>query len=485
MLLRKFLSCATVLVLACDVPEETEEVRLRDYPVICDQYNASFAQYDFKKEMFITKTQVVEDPCRTTWVVAGCGTKQGKWTAWHLFSQMVGGGDPSVLIHEFFTTFYAGGSLNGHPISARNGAKDVLLGWRKASMGPTCLTPTDLNTPCALDRNKSPFRLNAIVNRIDLRGPTGGLNQYGTVASGGGEGRFVFGFLGYDAQNNPTLKKQGNIIFEYGVPTDKVVTPKAWGDRWHALKGLAYENDVYNTSLQTQITDRFAAVGNLLQVRTNEISFDLAPNALKAWSLREYELRCPVNQLCTQSQKRLFLRPVAMTPQSTVNDPAKLPLLGSFLFNKEFDILGEKHTVPPTWNGQPFQGSESIASKAFASDNWVLWGVNNETFEMYDFNGTQPTLTRERFGLATCNGCHYTETRTDVMFVMPRDPGFESALAPFLTTALDGKQTVVIEGFDDVPGFTYDFNEPRRRVCELIHARTGASTVLTKRSGAH
>lgn len=456
-----------------------EDATFRDYPTTCDVYNGQIATHSFAKEILITSTTVVEDACRTGWEVLGCGTKLGKWTAWALFQQMVDGADPSPLIHDFFKNFRDQPTVNGFKLEARTKALDTLKGWRLAS---GCNDNVD--TPCSLEKKKSPFRLTAIVNRQDIR--AGG---YGDPAPNG-EARLVFNILKIDPlnPNSPPTTQSANIIFEYRAPSPNVISVKNWAERWAKLGTMAF-GAAFNDHLQTQLTDQFIAAANLAQVRTNENAFDLKNGPLKTWSLRESGLGCPPNKpACVASERRLLPRVVAQTPDRSIN-VAGLAKLSTYLSDatRQAQILNGTHKIAKTFPGplDYFQGGESIASKTLGAPAFTLWGVDSQTFQMINISGNQPTRVRHFFGFQTCSGCHYNETRTDLMFIQPREVGFESQLAPFLTTPLNGKHTIEIEGFEGDPLWKFEFNEPKRRLCELVHAvTTGSATPKTQPSGA-
>lgn len=478
--------CSLCFLVGCDGPEESEPITAREYPLLCDQYDGLIPGFKFDQELVIKKLSAVEDACRTAWTGFGCGTKLGKWTAWNLFFQMAGNTDPSALIHEFFrTSFYPDQpvEVNGRQLSKRDLAKNVMLGWRKQS---GC--NDDLKAPCALNKDKAPFRLLAFVNRQDLRD-----GSYGQ--GGGGEGRLVFNILKYDPNNWAAApkKSQANIIFEFNLPNLSFLpgtNAKLWAERWHKLSTPNMLAEDYNIQLQTQLTDVFATAANLAQIRTAEIEYDPAPLPQnKTWSFREYELRCPLElPNCLVTQRRIFPRAVAQTPDSSMNNAANLQHLELYLNSPQVseDILAGINVVPDTFNGIYFRGAESLASKASNSTNRVLWGVNKDTFEMVNLTNNQPFKVRHMFGVTTCNGCHYDETDTNMMFIAGRDPNVESVLAPFLNTSTvkGATHNFYILPFDGDDNWYFQFNEPRRRVCEAVHASKGNALPLTQPNGA-
>ena len=143
----------------------------------------------------------------------------------------------------------------------------VLGPWEERSGGPS--RPLDFST--------APFRLLAIMNRMDLRQP-------GVQA---GEGRFVFGVL--DAAGNPL---EFTVILEYALPGGTPEAIQRWARDWHELGQLGLSHPDYNAKLQA-LTDRFAKsgvmpgrpFGNALnQIRTNEVVL------AEPWEMREFIL---------------------------------------------------------------------------------------------------------------------------------------------------------------------------------------------------
>lgn len=487
-------------VLACDAgsvesTDPAEKMTFRDYPSVCDDFfsEAEIQTIKFDQELLVKRKTVVTDPCRTGWTQLGCGTKLGKWTAWQHFTVLAGGGDPSVFIHDWFKTFFVPSEVNGQMLTKRNLAEKVLIGWRKQSMGPNCLVPENLATPCSLDKNKAPFRLLAVVNRQDVRGDGGDPDSYGGPL---GEGRFVFNILKYDAQNQ-LKKSKANVIFEYNLPSiwkDPFSDAWEWANRWHKLASapMQADDEVYKQQLQTKITDVFATANNLAQVRSEEIDFDPNEGLNRVWSFREYELRCPTPQPCNAAQKRLMPRTVTLTPNSDHN---KGPNANTSLFATWFkspgvidSVLDGTPEVPLKIGDTYFRGAESLAGEATNSAFRTLWGaklLQDNTLDVITVDGIVPYKARHQFGVTTCNGCHYDETDTSMMFIRERDAAVESQLADFLKTSTAEGETHNFTMF----GFSSDdwyleFNEPRRRACEMLNALDGNPVPLTRNNGS-
>ena len=348
-----------------------------------------------RRELSIRDLSVVEDPVRTA--------PGGAWTFGHLMENMAptAAGAPA-MVESLLDTWLTDQTVNGFSVPARPAMQDVVL-----STFPR-------NPDGSLDLTQAPFRLLAIVNRIDLV----------DVANGSaGEGRFVFGVL--DQFGNP---QQITMIFEYNIPTASAQDVTDLANRWHALSSLPFPSEQYNAALQA-ITDGFtkrnAAPGRingsaLGQFRSNDFQ-------LGEWEFREFHLSAATGMLAPA--------PTALTPDRSLNNTTAL---ADFINANEAAILLQKHTVPATFEGQPFLAGSMIT-------NFFVWnaaGVNPEA--------------RAKFALNTCNGCHTSplETNTFVFQVPPRSQGQESQLSPFLLGT---------DVFDFQAGVIRHFNELGRR----------------------
>ena len=146
------------------------------------------------KELFITDVSVVDDCYRTTWTgpcltPASPTATRGAWTVGKLLEGIFGTTNAATLSSQttaWLNQWATLKTINGDPVPARTAVQSQIIApWLAASGGVT------------LDMKKAPFRLLAIVARLDLRqnaGYTGGRSA--------GEGRFVFGLL--DESGNPT-----------------------------------------------------------------------------------------------------------------------------------------------------------------------------------------------------------------------------------------------------------------------------------------
>ena len=385
--------------------------------------NKAVCTVDPARELFITDLSVVNDCFRTSWSNA-CRrpvlpATQGAWTFGGLMPGIFGTNNPTDLSNEvasWLKEWAIFQNINGDPIQPRPNVQNLVIGpWLAASGG------------VELDMKLAPFRLLAIVSRLDLRQPS---SSPGGVTAG--EGRFVFNLL--DANGNTT---EFLLIFEYGLDARECDDVKAWAKEWHSLGTIPFGPN-FNAALQ-RITDRFTTInaspgkpnGSALnQSRTND--FFLA----RPWELREFTLQ-------GGPTASLKMSTVAQTPADSHQHS---PLFASFV------NAGPPFDVPLSWLSTPFRGGASTHSLDF------------------DWDGPQPppcaTIGNPNFrhdvSLNTCNGCHGGETGTRFKHVEPRPAGAPSVLSAFLT----GSPVI-----NDICGVGHSFGDIKLRrfdLCKLL-----------------
>ncbi|MCB9857479.1 MAG: hypothetical protein H6818_17495 [Phycisphaerales bacterium] len=392
------------------------------------------------KELFITELCVVEDPVRTKWTAGGADPNAlGAWTFGKLMASMAGQPDISTdpvavsdFVRHWMEHWLVDQFQSGDPqcvAPARPFVQQFLIDpWEQISGGST------------LNMKLAPFRLLAIVNRIDLRKNT----VYGS--GNAGEARFVFGVLAMDP-NEPDPDRwsqtQFTVILEYTQPAETCDQVKNWANRWHALGSIPFGN-TFNKELQ-KITDDFAGFNaapgqpngsSISQVRTNDFVLD------RPWELREFHLNGDFNPAPLEQSV------VALTVDLRHNNTQ---LLADYITANEIDILHEQHTVPLSFNGECFAAISSINPP----DVWRAPGFDC-------------TETRFKFAINNCNGCHSDpETGTRFLHVFPRDIGFESNLSRFLTGTPSGINDPTCPPPPDPIAVTRFFNDLKRRALDL------------------
>jgi hypothetical protein len=358
----------------------------------------------------IKSTTVVDDSIRTVFDPGSSDARNGVWTFKHLVENMAPTPEQApAMVEAMLNSFTSTQTINGFTVNARSGMQNLVLNfWPRTATGE-------------LDLAQAPVRLQAIVNRFDLRDLSNG---------DAGEGRFVFAF------NNPFssfFALQATIIFEYKLPAATDQDVRDWAQAFHALGGMQF-GESYNAALQA-ITERFAGRGvrpdhpngNAINaVRTNEISF--SDNGL--WELREFHLS-PTSGLLEPA-------PVALTPDRSFNFGSTL---ADYINANQTAIIAEHHVVPEVFNGQPFQAGAIFNDLG----TWFASGTDASA--------------RHHFALNTCNGCHSSaETNVGFLQISPRFAGGEAFLSGFLTG------TTV---FDQVTGEARTFNDLGRRNADL------------------
>jgi hypothetical protein len=462
-------------------------------------FDAQTATVKYDKELLITNTAVVDDPCRTVFNNPLCtdpnfSTINGKWSFWYLMSQMAG--TPTNVprfILKWLESFEANNVVvNGQTLEARTKIRNLIIDpWRQKSGCTTGVKVDDPGGACpTLNPTLAPFRLLAIVDRVDLRaGGAGSVDQYGNVSTGGdaGEGRFVFGFTNVPIDVNSvalaTPLAEATMIFEYKVPTGNRIA-KQWALDWRDLGNSTTFDATYKSKLQT-ITERFVksgvTTGNpnngnaISQVRSNERTFDPHTlNSQKVWSMREFKLNCLPGTSCGTNDKFIVNTTTAQTPpHDLINDPAnarnETTELDDFLTDNQSDILAGKHVVPASINSVLFLAGDS-RSPSFP--NVIQWNRTDPN----DYLDAQVCTARRLYAFSTCNGCHYLETdNTGNLHIKNRSTGNASVLSTFMTSNLP------VTNDPCESSVTYD--EPKRRKCELLALAAGTPNPVSTGAG--
>jgi hypothetical protein len=130
----------------------------------------------WQESLLITDTAVVQDPIRTNDACIGGGDPDGVWTFKHLMEEMATGSGFST--HDFVVRWLSRWlkpyAVNSDTVPARQQMFDqVILPWANRSGVRAGLSATGtLRLSGPLDLDIAPFRLSAIVNRIDLGATT-------------------------------------------------------------------------------------------------------------------------------------------------------------------------------------------------------------------------------------------------------------------------------------------------------------------------
>lgn len=369
-----------------------------------------------QKDLMITHTSVVRDLTRTYDPCTDTGAGLGPWSFGHLMTEManepVTGINPSDFVEDWLSTWLISqvpGSAST-TVPARPIAQQLIDDWRDASGGDT------------LDLAKAPFRLLAIVNRVDLaQRTTGGGGYFGGLGGdflNGGEARFVFGLVlpnGYQTAGYNDLGLQTSVtdaatsclltpltvIFEYKIDRSGCVDVRDWARQWRALEPMAFGSG-YNAALQA-ITDQFTAAGvspdrgngsALGQLRTNDFMFG------SPWQMREAQISIGSGLLEPHQ--------VADTVELTNNGSV---FLGNW-------IASNGMALPP--ESFPWAGASDVPSTATFWDG-AFSALN--TLAIVAGAGNDHNDFRQNFSIGACSGCHARETDALFTHIDNRTPG--------------------------------------------------------------
>lgn len=402
---------------------------------------------DADHTLLINALGVVKDPARTfspcnnAGVLVPTGNVNGPWSFKTLMGNMANGVPAQTFVNDWLRQWLVvannvphsdGVAVPSFPVPARpalvNVIKSIQPLWNPAN-------------PATLDLNRLPFRLLAIVNRIDLA-------QAGYIGSGSpGELRFVFGLLERNAATGLCVPAdEMTVILEYKLPTTSCTGLKMLANQWIALDSLVPGSAPFNAVLQSltnPVTQANAsptrmngsAIG---QVRTNEARLGPLPGGLP-WEMREFTLQthpvfAPLGTLRHETVKN--------TPDASHNNSG---LLSHWIANHAGQAMPRQHL------GVDFIGTANRYGPAAVPFNPPWNGI--------PLNGTAK---RFRVSSNTCGGCHLTETGTSFTMVKANGPlGASAALAGFLT----GINNVpdAFYGPPPLPGAFRSFNDLFRR----------------------
>jgi hypothetical protein len=410
---------------------------------------------DKEKSLMVTSPAVVEDTSRTFNPCNNSGNANGAWAFPKLISEMANtpatGVSPSDFLKKWLESWLTSVTVNGDVIAARLQMNNIINNWSTLSKG-------------TFDIKFAPFKLIAIVNRVDLRGNMG----YGVTNPG--EGRFVFCAINC---NNGTPSVFGTpapfmVIFEYGLPFKTCGSLKAYAKQWADLSGMTLGDPAYNAALEN-ITNQFALANtspskpngsSLNQIRTNEFAFGFATNV---WELREFNIDSTTHLLKNVTVKQ---EPqLRFNKQHLEQIPADVATMANFVNTNVAAVEANTYSIPEIEAGKNF-----LAGQAHTR-NPTTFHWNGSTSAGPEFI----TSDKARFNLSlnTCSGCHGGEANTgNFMHVAPGGP---TGVPAFLSSFLKGNPPLSSGGFvvndraqrPTAPGEAREFNDLERRKIDL------------------
>jgi len=363
--------------------------------------------------LMITNTNVTGDPSRTINPCTGAGTPNGAWTFERVLRELVNTPVTGVSVQDFLRNWLGiwltTVTVNGFPTSDRALLfSDFIVPWLQKSGVTAPITTANWRT-FDFDLRFAPFRLLAIVNRLDLRGNSG----YGF--SNAGEGRLIFGLVNL---NNCT-PAPGTFIFEYGINKTTCSSVVDFAQQWSNLKTMSPGTPEYNTALQA-ITDQFTLAGtnpskpngsSLDQVRTNEIAFT------GPWEMRQFSLNATSHNI----EESTISQEPSLSFNAAIGSPDFGATLADYVNHNVTDILNNSYEVPLVW--------PSGSSHHFLGALTQLDGAGGSLYWDADLSNhlppPSPKITnaesRHIFSLGTCLGCHGGETKTGFTQVSPTE----------------------------------------------------------------
>jgi len=259
-----------------------------------------------------------------------------------------------------------------------------------------------------LDLANAPFRLAAIVNRLDE-----------------GEGRFVFVFVDeFGAALDCT------IIFEYKLPTTgpngEALTLDWWAAEWHKLGAMQLGSPEYLAQLE-KLTSLFSSRNaapdgvngsSIGQVRVNEQLSDTSPGGVgfevvPVWQLREFHLDPRTGLLAVST--------VAGNPHldyNTYHDDdhpeANIEALTDYILSNKDDLLAGTFVYDSTIMQEGITAPLRGQAFSWLQSEPVPPGISEEEWDQ----------ARKAFSNTTCNGCHGYDDGYWIEYPNPIDHAF-------------------------------------------------------------
>jgi hypothetical protein len=475
------------------------EVDVAPKLILADQCDGSILK---QNSLFITHLDVVEDPNRTYNPTGnggtGSGTPNGIWTFGRFMTNMAntsgGTGRPSTSsfiknwLKSYLTPVTDPNLLFGNK-PARTFVLDYLIRpWiskangRTAVQGPDNLGITLENWETKWDDaddaeliKNAPFKLTAIVNRLDQRNNVGYTNKVFNA----GETRFIFTLINlyvvddesHDAgavgdvprnvlhgHGNDFIDWKGmNVIFEFGNVQTNLCDLKSFGQAWLNLSGynLTDEMEEFRVALEdiTETVINANAVSGkpngsaLNQLRTNEkvfsntVSANLSEGAAwdaASWQFRQFEIsnithhltlvplsNTPINEDYNASHNTQI---VGFTQRLTTSNLSEYLTEWAYKPINQILIKKDKHKIPLEFNSYTLLDKAANVDAEY-SFYWDLVYYTGSTIPYYNpsveqiANNTQAKengkLIRHHLSLNTCQGCHSGETKTLFTMVTP------------------------------------------------------------------
>ena len=337
-----------------------------------------------------------------------------------------------------------------------------------------------------------PFRLLAVVSRLDLAGDMDARSNHSTVddVRAMGEGRLIWGLVDNDAAweggSNPKPYPMA-IITEFRLPTlgpsynvypaitqaDAMSSDwqwrtqmERWGQLWRELSRYGQNSQAYK-DLLWDIVFRFAKPENLVAIRANvELSQDNDPSndeyELREWYRRRdgnilpRRLRDEIYPCLTDSSEfRAFLDQYWVGAKTDLDmekfdptDPTPAGVLGYRIPRHGDSTLANGANLPKLLTQFLGHTCPTDSSNLDQGTVFNMWTFANPPKNTYSINGFNPPFARvhendiigghpwenrrHAYAIRTCSGCHGKEAGVFGFHVAPRLAGENSAVSTFV-----------------------------------------------------
>ncbi len=440
-----------------------------------------------QNSLFITDLSVVEDPARTYRLYEYPGNPPGPpsgnpWGCWTFGSLVHNMANPAatgvtakVFLKEWVRQWTRDTIINGQTVAARPDVIAHLIGpWIRTARGLSKYyniydnnweSEWDLCTDSAL-RKFAPFKLTAIVNRIDLRGNA----AYSGTLKNAGETRFIFTLLDPEYGTVPFEGDQAfpgtaakrldwegmNVILEYSNVQNNLCDLRNFAQRWLDLSSFSSFGTAYNDSLEA-VTAAVTTAGAggalkpngsaLARIRTNERLFEnVDPGGNEAgwfnsdWQFRQFEIhptthllhQAPLTNTPVQGANALdnVVNTLNSDPYNTAvgtNDDAQDDLIDFAVTNKT-KLASGNFNLPVFYPGTT---TPLLAMTADVDGDRVhYWNFDwfTTTSSVYNIStlvtpDSAFATARHQLSLNTCQGCHAGENKTLFTQIAPRNYG--------------------------------------------------------------
>jgi hypothetical protein len=321
------------------------------------------------------------------------------------------------------------------------------------------------------DVGGGPFRLLAVVNRMDLAGDIDerGIIDAAKAPRNFGEARLIFGLVDKTYETNtgkpypmtfiieyrlPALDANNNMIAGYNyagklfAQAEWQTQMERWGKVWRQLSAWEPGSDAYRDHL-AKIVARFAKPENFVALRAN---LELRRDGKVEYELREW-------YMLKQNNWVLIPRKPRDEPYAC-GDNADLAKMVQFYWDPiKMDVNMARVTPAAPQRVIGYNIPRTVKQSPIAMGDTLAGCPVNATgvptrFEMAGTDGEQHRITapfgrakvdqvwkmpsvsedrRHQFAIRTCTGCHSKEAGVFGFHVLPRLPKERSRLSPFLT----------------------------------------------------